>query len=68
MVVWEKGDEKSDYRKFIIRGDEGQGEEGDNGNPLRRYDRTTTLRACAKAVTRRYRRLQEEKKEFPGLS
>src|SRR6266403_2214470 len=34
MVVWEKGRmKKSDYRKFIIRGDEGS-----NGNPLRQND------------------------------
>src|SRR6202040_1096415 len=35
MVVWENGRmKKSDYRKFIIRGDEGRGQEGGNGNPL----------------------------------
>jgi excinuclease ABC subunit C len=60
MVVWEKGRmKKSDYRKFIIRGEE----EG-NGNPLRQNDDFASMR---EAVTRRYRRLQEEKKEFPGL-
>src|SRR3979411_603972 len=33
MVVWEKRRmKKSDYRKFIIRGDEGRGEEANNGN------------------------------------
>ncbi len=65
MVVWEKGRmKKSDYRKFIIRGDEGRGEEGANGNPLRQNDDFASMR---EAVTRRYRRLQEEKKEFPGL-
>ena len=65
MVVWEKGRMKrSDYRKFIIRGDEGRGEEGSNGNPLRQNDDFASMR---EAVTRRYRRLQEEKKELPGL-
>jgi excinuclease ABC subunit C len=65
MVVWEKGRmKKSDYRKFIIRGGEGRGEEGSNGNPLRLNDDFASMR---EAVTRRYRRLQEEKKELPGL-
>ena len=60
MVVWEKGRmKKSDYRKFIIRGDEGS-----DGNPLRQNDDYASMR---EAVTRRYRRLQEEKKELPGL-
>ena len=60
MVVWEKGRmKKSDYRKFIIRG-----EEGSNGNPLRQNDDFASMR---EAVTRRYRRLQEEKRELPGL-
>jgi len=68
MVVWEKGRmKKSDYRKFIIRGDEGQGEEGDNGNPLRQIRQNDDFASMREAVTRRYRRLQEEKKEFPGL-
>ncbi len=65
MVVWEKGRmKKSDYRKFIIRGDEGRGEEGSNGNLQRQNDDFASMR---EAVARRYRRLQEEKKEFPGL-
>jgi excinuclease ABC subunit C len=60
MVVWEKGRmKKSDYRKFIIRGDEGS-----DGNPLRQNDDFASMR---ETVTRRYRRLQEEKKELPGL-
>jgi excinuclease ABC subunit C len=64
MVVWENGRmKKSDYRKFIIRGEEGRGGEGANGNPLRQND----LASMREAVTRRYRRLQEEKKELPGL-
>jgi excinuclease ABC subunit C len=69
MVVWEKGRmKKSDYRKFIIRGEEGGGEVdgkvGGNGNPLRQNDDFASMR---EAVGRRYRRLQEEKKELPGL-
>jgi len=65
MVVWEKGRmKKSDYRKFIIRGDEGRGEEGPNGNVRWQNDDFASMR---EAVARRYRRLQEEKKELPGL-
>src|SRR5437763_8627311 len=65
MVVWEKGRmKKSDYRKFIIRGDEGRGEEGANGNVPGQNDDFASMR---EAVSRRYRRLQEEKKELPGL-
>ncbi len=70
MVVWEKGRmKKSDYRKFIIRGEEGRPKErgrgeGPNGNPSWQNDDFASMR---EAVTRRYRRLQEEKKELPGL-
>jgi excinuclease ABC subunit C len=69
-VVWENGRmKKSDYRKFIIRGeegpgDQGRGEAGGNGNAIRQDDDFASMR---EAVTRRYRRLQEEKKELPGL-
>jgi excinuclease ABC subunit C len=60
MVVWVNGRmKKSDYRKFIIRG-----EEGGNGKLPRLNDDFASMR---EAVTRRYRRLQEEKKELPGL-
>jgi excinuclease ABC subunit C len=62
MVVWESGRmKKSDYRKFII-----QGEAGDAGNGAlpRLNDDFSSMR---EAVTRRYRRLQEEKKELPSL-
>jgi excinuclease ABC subunit C len=52
MVVWEDGRmKKSDYRKFIIRSVEG-------------VDDFASMR---EVVTRRYKRLQEEKKEFPSL-
>ncbi len=65
MVVWEKGRmKKSGYRKFIIRGDEGRGEEGANGNLQWQNDDFASMR---EAVSRRYRRLQEERKVFPGL-
>ncbi len=85
MVVWENGRmKKSDYRKFIIRGDEGRAvegriEEGRGPNarseapnnpfpivplPIAKNDDFASMR---EAVTRRYRRLQEEKKPLPGL-
>jgi len=80
MVVWENGRmKKSDYRKFIIRGEERRGVEGrgeDSNNPLpiaplpgaalpvSKNDDFASLR---EAVTRRYRRLQEEKKPLPSL-
>jgi excinuclease ABC subunit C len=52
MVVWEDGHmKKSDYRKFIIRSVEG-------------VDDFASMR---EVVTRRYKRLQEEKKKFPSL-
>jgi excinuclease ABC subunit C len=60
MVVWENGRmKKSDYRKFIIRG-----ENGSVGNIVGQNDDFASMR---EAVGRRYRRLQEEKKELPGL-
>ncbi|HUL16105.1 MAG TPA: excinuclease ABC subunit UvrC [Terriglobales bacterium] len=59
MVVWENGRmKKGDYRKFIIRGD------GSNGNAIRQNDDFASMR---EAVSRRYRRLQEEKIPLPGL-
>jgi excinuclease ABC subunit C len=68
MVVWEKGRmKKSDYRKFIIRGEEGRTEDSGNGNPLRQIRQNDDFASMREAVGRRYRRLQEEKKEFPGL-
>jgi len=60
MVVWENGRmKKSDYRKFIIRGDETP-----EGRPRAQNDDVASM---YEAVIRRYRRLQEEKKPFPGL-
>jgi excinuclease ABC subunit C len=64
MVVWESGRmKKSDYRKFIIRGEDGAAD-GVNRNSVRQNDDFASMR---EAVTRRYRRLQEEKKELPDL-
>jgi excinuclease ABC subunit C len=52
MVVWEDGKiKKSDYRKFIIRTVEG-------------VDDFASMR---EVVTRRYKRVQEEKKTMPSL-
>ena len=62
MVVWENGRmKKSDYRKFIIRGEGGDG--GNGALPRLNND----IYSMREAVTRRYRRLQEEKKELPSL-
>ena len=52
MVVWEDGRmKKSDYRKFIIRGVMG-------------VDDFASMR---EVVTRRYKRIQDEKKKMPSL-
>jgi len=70
MVVWENGHmKKSDYRKFIIRGEEGAADENrrdqaGNGVPYSKNDDFASMR---ETVTRRYRRLQEEKKPLPSL-
>src|SRR6266478_283854 len=65
MVVWENGRmKKSDYRKFIIRGEDGRGEDGGSAQLPRLNDDFASMR---EAVTRRYRRVLEEKKELPGL-
>jgi excinuclease ABC subunit C len=93
MVVWEKGRmKKSDYRKFIIRGEQGANNRpaGKNGEaaeePKTRhsgewrsqengggtvvlpvYKQNDDFASMREVVTRRYRRLQEEKKAMPGL-
>jgi len=60
MVVWENGRmKKGDYRKFIIRGDAGPG-----GRPRSENDDFASMH---EAVTRRYKRLQEENKPLPSL-
>jgi excinuclease ABC subunit C len=52
MVVWEDGQmQKSEYRKFIIRSVDG-------------VDDFASMR---EVVTRRYKRIQEEKKKMPSL-
>jgi excinuclease ABC subunit C len=68
MVVWENGRmKKSDYRKFIIRG------EFANKPPLVRANlaeypgQNDDFASMKEAVTRRYRRVLEEKKTMPSL-
>ena len=63
MVVWQDGKmRKSDYRKFIIRGDAmAAGPEKTEG--LRRDD----FASMRETVERRYRRLQDEHKSLPSL-
>ena len=63
MVVWEDGRmKKSEYRKFIIRGDAmSQGAEKSAG--LMRDD----FASMREAVERRYRRLRDENKPMPNL-
>ena len=64
MVVWEAGRmKKSDYRKFIIRGEAAiEGEAAQSGGLLR--DDFSSMR---EAVGRRYRRVLEESKPLPSL-
>jgi excinuclease ABC subunit C len=80
MVVWENGRmKKSDYRKFIIRGEElrgaeGRGERSNNPMPIASLpgaalpvSKNDDFASMREAVMRRYRRLQEEKKQLPSL-
>ena len=63
MVVWEDGKmKKSDYRKFIIRG-EAMPEGSEKSLGILRDD----FASMREAVERRYRRLQEESKPMPSL-
>jgi excinuclease ABC subunit C len=65
MVVWEDGRmKKSEYRKFIIRGDGGNGASAGTLAVLRQNDDFASMR---EAVTRRYRRMLEEKRPMPSL-
>jgi excinuclease ABC subunit C len=65
MVVWEDGRmRKSDYRKFIIRGDGGNGAASGALPVLGQNDDFASMR---EAVTRRYRHVQEEKRPMPNL-
>ncbi|HUN62993.1 MAG TPA: excinuclease ABC subunit UvrC [Candidatus Sulfotelmatobacter sp.] len=60
MVVWENGRmKKSDYRKFIIRGDAAPAGRARSEND--------DFASMYETVTRRYKRLQEEQKPMPGL-
>jgi excinuclease ABC subunit C len=64
MVVWEDGRmKKSDYRKFIIRGEGGNGASGD----LPVLGQNDDFASMREAVTRRYRRVLEEKRPMPSL-
>ncbi len=67
MVVWENGRmKKSDYRKFIIRGEfAGNGALG--GAPSVPWTQNDDFASMKEAVTRRYRRVLEEKKPLPSL-
>jgi excinuclease ABC subunit C len=63
LVVWENGRmKKSDYRKFIIRGDASR--ETSEGPEVLLRDDFASMR---ETVERRYRRLQEEGKALPSL-
>jgi len=65
MVVWEDGRmKKSDYRKFIIRGDAGNGASTEALPVLGQNDDFASMR---EAVGRRYRRVLEEKRPMPSL-
>jgi len=66
MVVWEGGRmKKSEYRKFIIRGEEGNG--ASSGSALPVLVKNDDFASMREAVTRRYRRVQEEKRPMPSL-
>ncbi len=61
MVVWENGRmKKSDYRKFIIRGDE-------TGGLAQGSRQNDDFASMFEVITRRYRRLQEEQKLLPSF-
>ncbi len=64
MVVWEDGRmKKSDYRKFIIRG-QAMAEGPEKAAGLLRDD----FASMREAVERRYRRVLEERKPMPSLT
>ena len=70
MVVWEDGRmKKSEYRKFVIRGDQGQanGTSVSSGSPLPVLGQNDDFASMREAVTRRYRRVLEEKRPMPSL-
>jgi excinuclease ABC subunit C len=70
MVVWENGRmKKSDYRKFIIRGEDSNSPGAITPLPIAALSiaKNDDFRSMREAVARRYRRLQEEKKPLPSL-
>ena len=63
MVVWENGKmKKSDYRKFIIRGEEAPSSGAERGKLMR--DDFASMR---EVVCRRYKRVLADKKPMPSL-
>jgi excinuclease ABC subunit C len=67
MVVWEDGRmKKSDYRKFIIRGDAGDGG-STSAESLPVLGQNDDFASMREAVSRRYRRFLEEKRPMPSL-
>jgi excinuclease ABC subunit C len=70
MVVWENGRmKKSDYRKFIIRGGEGTsaGANSQADARLKPFRQNDDFASMHETITRRYRRLLEEKSPMPSL-
>jgi excinuclease ABC subunit C len=70
MVVWENGRmKKSDYRKYIIRGEYSNNPSAITPLPTAALSvsKNDDFLSMREAVARRYRRLLEEKKPLPGL-
>ena len=69
MVVWENGRmKKSDYRKFIIRGESsGNGSAPPGTATLPVTGQNDDFASMREAVSRRYRRMQEEQRSMPSL-
>jgi excinuclease ABC subunit C len=68
MVVWENGRmKKSDYRKFIVRGEFAGAPLATSGNGVPLLAQNDDFASMREAVTRRYRRVLEEKKPMPSL-
>ncbi|MCU1243051.1 MAG: Excinuclease subunit, partial [Candidatus Acidoferrum typicum] len=58
---------KSEYRKFIIRGDQGQVNGTSVSSALPVLGQNDDFASMREAVTRRYRRVLEEKRPMPSL-